>query len=58
MRTYDAVQECHSCGKRFTIRYYENGCYDYLDTPCECEDAFTPVGGEPSISEWLESLKR
>ena len=56
MRTYDAVQECHSCGKRFTIRYQEIGWYGYLDEPCECESGFSPLYGELSISEWLESI--
>lgn len=57
MASLTVKQECCSCGERFTVRYYENGWYDFLDTPCECEDGFTPADGEPSISEWLESLK-
>lgn len=56
MRTYDAVQECHSCGERFTIRYHEDNSYEYLDEPCECESGFSPIYEEPSISQWLESL--
>lgn len=57
MNNLTVKQECNSCGERFTVRYYANGWYDYLDTPCECEDGFTPADGAPSFSEWLESLK-
>ena len=56
MRTYAVVQECHSCGAHFTIEYCENGGYDYLDYPCDCDSDFSPAYGEPSISEWLESI--
>lgn len=56
MRTYSATQECNSCGAHFAIEYCENGGYNYLDCPCECEDTFSPVDGEPSISEWIESI--
>ncbi|MBQ6403317.1 MAG: hypothetical protein IJI27_05375 [Oscillospiraceae bacterium] len=50
-------QECDCCGKVFTVRYHSNGTYDYVDEPCDCEANFSPVDGEPSISQWLEALK-
>lgn len=56
MRSYIATQECCSCGERFKVKYYENGRYEYIEEPCECEGDFMPVGVEPSISEWLESI--
>ncbi len=45
------MQECNSCGKRFRLKYETSGSYVYLDESCECEDAFSPVEGAPSISE-------
>jgi hypothetical protein len=52
----DVIQECNSCGARATARYRKNGWIDFLDTPCECEDTFSPADGGPSISEWLQSI--
>ena len=54
----DVTQECNSCGARTTVRYRENGWYDFLNTPCECESTFSPVDGEPTINQWLESLPK
>jgi len=58
--SYDDIfmQECNSCGKRFRLKYEANGSYRYVDDPCECEDAFSPTNCSPSISQWLESLKK
>ncbi len=50
-------QECNGCGKEFRIRYKKDGCYDYLDEPCECGETFSPRDDAPSISQWLEALK-
>ena len=57
MENYTVTQECCSCGERFKVMYYENGWYDYIGTPCECESDFVPTDGEPSICEWIEYLK-
>ena len=52
------MQECTCCGKIFSVRYLENGNIEYTDEPCECESDFEPISGEPSISEWMETLIR
>lgn len=56
MRSVIIEQECHSCGKHFPARYYENGSCRYSGA-CECESEFAPVDGQPSISEWLEKIE-
>lgn len=54
-------QVCTCCGKKFPAWYR----YDtekktteitYAD-PCKCEAEYSPVGGAPSISEWVERVK-
>lgn len=57
MKSKIVMQECICCGQRFPIKYYENGTYEYICETCECEGVFEPVDGEPSISEWVETLK-
>ena len=56
MKTKDVMQICSVCGDEFLLRYCENGAYDYVSEPCGCECDFSPVEGEPSISQWLESI--
>lgn len=51
-----AKQVCEGCGKSFHIMYCSDGTYKYLGETCSCEAGFHPADGEPSISEWLESL--
>lgn len=58
MKSKIVMQECTCCGQKFPIKYYENGTYEYICETCECEGDFEPVDGEPSISEWLETLTR
>lgn len=61
MRTYKAMQECNCCGKLFPVLYYEDGNYDYFDgdeSPCDCEDGFSPFYNVPSINEWIKNLKK
>ena len=48
--------ECEKCGDVFGVLYMADGSYAYANEPCECEANFHPIDGEPSISEWLESL--
>lgn len=57
-RHHRAVQECSECGKQFTLLYLDDGSYEYLEEPCECDASFHPVDGELSISEWLETIKK
>ena len=52
------MQVCMCCGKIFPVRYLENRNIEYMDEPCECESDFEPISGEPSISEWMETLIR
>ena len=62
VRSLIAEQECEACGRRFKVQYVttigriKKFRYEYVDTPCECDAAFHPVDGAPSISEWLEQL--
>jgi len=56
-RYIDCIQECNTCGKQFIIRVYEDGSYDYLTETCECESGFSPVDGEISISQAVETLQ-
>ena len=51
------MQECNCCGKRFPIEYCSDGTYSYISNTCNCESSFEPIEGQPSISEWLQSLK-
>lgn len=56
MRCKQVKQRCNGCGQEFSLMYYEDGTYDYLDDVCECEGTgFSPLG--ISLSEWLEELK-
>ena len=48
--------ECEKCGTVFGVCYHADGSYEYANAPCECEADFRPINGEPSISEWLETL--
>lgn len=47
-------QQCSCCGERFSLLYWPDGTYTYLDDPCECQAEFFPLG--PSILEWMEQL--
>lgn len=49
-------QQCSCCGHRFSLMYWPNGTYTYLDDPCDCEADFFPLG--PSLSEWLEQIRK
>jgi len=49
---------CSACGKIFVISYRVDGSYEYITEPCECETDFEPCDGYPSISEWLEKVKK
>lgn len=57
MKNKVVMQECICCGQRFPIRYYEDGTIEYIGETCNCESDFEPIDGEPSISEWMETLK-
>ena len=52
------TQECWGCGHRFDIMYLQDGSYLYLDDDdCDCEyTSFSPIDGQPSISQWLEQF--
>ena len=56
-RFIDCGQSCNACGCQFIIRVFEDGTYDYLTEPCECESEFSPCDGEISISQSVEALK-
>lgn len=56
MRGKVVMQECTQCGEHFPVRYLEDGTYDYIRSFCDCESDFVPIEGQPSISEWMESL--
>lgn len=57
MKTITVTQECCDCGCKFDIMYLQDGTYEYIDDCCDCEYPFFPVNGQPSISEWLESIR-
>lgn len=57
MKSRIATQICHGCGAKFDICYYADGGYEYIGDVCDCEDGFSPDEGEPSIGEWLATLK-
>lgn len=50
------AQQCSACGNQFSLMYWEDGTYTYLDDPCDCHAEFIPLG--PSISEWIEEIKQ
>ena len=50
------TMECEKCGEEFRVRYLHDGSYEYVEFPCDCDAEYHPINGEPSISEWLESL--
>lgn len=52
-----AEQICSVCGKHFYLKYCSDGTYEYVGKVCDCEADFRPIEGQPSISEWMESLK-
>ena len=58
MKSKIVMQVCTCCWKIFLVRYLENRNIEYMDEPCECESDFEPISGEPSISEWMETLIR
>jgi hypothetical protein len=58
MKNIIVMQECSVCGKRFPLRYFEDGTYEYISETCNCEAGFNPINGSLSISEWLDTLER
>jgi len=56
MKTIVIKQECNSCGKEFDVKYFTDSHYEYVSEPCDCEDGFSPISGQPSISQWLEQI--
>lgn len=57
---YDQV--CTCCGRKFPATYIfdtntKQAFIEYKD-PCDCEADFSPVGHSPSISEWVERVKK
>ena len=58
MKSKIVMQVCTCFWKIFLVRYLENRNIEYMDEPCECESDFEPISGEPSISEWMETLIR
>lgn len=57
MKNTVVMQECQECGKRFPVTYCEDGTIKYISDTCDCESGFTPIEGQPSISEWLEIIR-
>lgn len=56
MKCKQVEQQCSCCGQRFSLIYWEDGKYTYLDDPCNCEAEFFPLG--LSLSEWMESITK
>ena len=57
-KIYKIVEQiCEGCGKHFYLKYCSDGTYEYVGEVCDCEDGFSAVDGDPSISEWMETLK-
>ena len=57
-KIYKTVEQiCESCGKHFYLKYCSDGTYEYIGEVCDCESDFHPVEGEPSIPEWIDTLK-
>jgi len=58
-------QVCDQCGKHFQIFYnFERDAdgkvkvyYDYPMGACNCEAEFSPIDGEPSLTEWEDQIK-
>ena len=58
MKKYiDAGQSCNECGSQFILRVYNDGTYEYLTNPCDCEGGFSPCDGELSISQIFDTLQ-
>ena len=57
MKTIVVMQECTQCGKRFALRYFDDGTFQFVTEPCHCDVGFKPIEGKPSLSEWVESIK-
>lgn len=59
-------QRCEACGRVFPVLYkarfdsstgvFINDGYDYVGETCACEADFAPDEGDPSISEWIDSM--
>ena len=58
MKETIVMQECGQCGKIFPIKYFEDGSIEYTSDSCDCEAEFSPIEGQPSISEWLKRGNR
>lgn len=57
-KIYKTVEQiCEGCGKHFYLKYCSDETYEYVGEVCDCEAGFHPVEGEPSVSEWMETLK-
>lgn len=56
MKTKIVTQICNCCNKKFRVMYSENGAMKYIGNTCTCESDYSPIDGEPSIGEWLQSL--
>ena len=57
-KIYKTVEQiCESCGKHFYLKYCSDGTYEYIGEVCDCESDFHSVEGEPSIPEWIDTLK-
>ena len=57
MKNTVVMQECSQCNKRFPLRYFADGTYEFVSEPCDCESAFNPIEGKPSITEWIERTR-
>ena len=53
-KTVRVLQECNNCGDQFLVLYRSNGNYEYIEDSCNCESDFSPVGENPSITQWIE----
>jgi len=56
LKTISVTQKCHDCGQEFNVKYTSTGYYEYTEIPCDCEDNFSPINGQPSIEQWLAQL--
>ena len=57
-KIYKTVEQvCEGCGNHFYLKYCSDGTYEYVGEICDCTSTFHPVEGEPSPSEWIETLK-
>ena len=60
------MQRCEACGSVFPVLYkarYDSSTrtfvsdgYEYVGDSCGCKADFAPDDGDPSISEWVDSL--